>query len=292
MIVACDTFDHGDFPVYVDEGQDAREVAKSYDNPDAMLRVMEVYDLRGDKAAQLAVARCLNYDSSPRAASPSEGFGSGRAVEVAAAELGLPREGMMLAGGGQDSWLLTSGSTGTLSRISLIVYRDEDAAEASCRASVADWLANGEFFDIMTPTRELLVAVAGACRLEDLRPWLIARDRSGWARHAGKVDRSTKRKTLAGILAERGQGAGRGNMVDVVLEALEGDLADSMALLVEQCDFDPDQLVRAVVAACGGWRGFVLGGMSVTSEDGVVVVAGDEAAAVYMARLHEESRRG
>ena len=45
MIVACDTFDHGDFPHYVMPGQNAREVAKQYDNEAKMLRLMEVYDL-------------------------------------------------------------------------------------------------------------------------------------------------------------------------------------------------------------------------------------------------------
>ena len=47
MIVACDTFDHTDFPVYVEPGQDFWKVFGEYHiQPDKMLRVMEVYDLK------------------------------------------------------------------------------------------------------------------------------------------------------------------------------------------------------------------------------------------------------
>ncbi len=54
LIVACDTFDHEDFPVYVERGQDFWAVFGQYHiQPDKMLRVMEVYDLSADKDEQL-----------------------------------------------------------------------------------------------------------------------------------------------------------------------------------------------------------------------------------------------
>jgi hypothetical protein len=54
LIVACDTFDHDDFPVYVLGGDDFWSVYGRYANkPDQMLRVMEVYDLSADKQNQL-----------------------------------------------------------------------------------------------------------------------------------------------------------------------------------------------------------------------------------------------
>jgi hypothetical protein len=44
MIVVCDTFDHEDYPVYVDPGEDFWSVHAEYDGTN-MQRIMEVYDL-------------------------------------------------------------------------------------------------------------------------------------------------------------------------------------------------------------------------------------------------------
>jgi hypothetical protein len=44
MIVVCDTFDHDDYPVYVDPGEDFWSVHAEY-NGKNMQRIMEVYDL-------------------------------------------------------------------------------------------------------------------------------------------------------------------------------------------------------------------------------------------------------
>lgn len=60
MIVVCDTFDHDDYPVFVKPGEDVREREKYYRNA-SMQRVMEVYNLTGDMAAQLSQARAFNY---------------------------------------------------------------------------------------------------------------------------------------------------------------------------------------------------------------------------------------
>lgn len=58
MIVACDTFDHTDFPVLVGPDDDFFEIFGSYNaQGDKMLRVMEVYDLRQPCAEQLAEFR-------------------------------------------------------------------------------------------------------------------------------------------------------------------------------------------------------------------------------------------
>lgn len=60
MIVVCDTFDWDDYPVYVRADKDVREVAKEYDGKN-MQKIMEVYDLRLDKAMQLAEHRAFHY---------------------------------------------------------------------------------------------------------------------------------------------------------------------------------------------------------------------------------------
>ena len=60
MIVVVDTFDHGDYPVYVAAGQDAHTVAAGY-NGKNMQRIMEVYDLRLDRDRQMAETRAFHY---------------------------------------------------------------------------------------------------------------------------------------------------------------------------------------------------------------------------------------
>jgi hypothetical protein len=58
MLVICDTFDHEDYPVYVTSKEDAR---KRYQNPGAMERVMEVYNLSKDREQQLNKVRCFEF---------------------------------------------------------------------------------------------------------------------------------------------------------------------------------------------------------------------------------------
>lgn len=56
LLVVCDTFSYDDYPVFTttDEGCLAK-----YMFPGEMQRVIEVYDLRADKAEQLAAPRVL-----------------------------------------------------------------------------------------------------------------------------------------------------------------------------------------------------------------------------------------
>lgn len=61
MIVVCDTFDHGDYPVYVLPTEDVEEVRKYNNSYDRMTRVMEVYKLSMDRDVQLAEERAFNF---------------------------------------------------------------------------------------------------------------------------------------------------------------------------------------------------------------------------------------
>lgn len=56
MIVAVDRFDHEDYPVYVDEPDRVREEVSRIETS-SMQGVMEVYDLRADKLAQMLERR-------------------------------------------------------------------------------------------------------------------------------------------------------------------------------------------------------------------------------------------
>lgn len=64
MIVVCDSFDHDDYPVYVEHGQDPWAKANEYAGKDEQ-RVMEVYALHLDMDAQLAETRAFHYDAAP-----------------------------------------------------------------------------------------------------------------------------------------------------------------------------------------------------------------------------------
>lgn len=59
MIVVCDTFSHDDYPVFVRENQNAKEVVAEYDGPN-MQRVMEVYNLDMDINSQIDEIRCYH----------------------------------------------------------------------------------------------------------------------------------------------------------------------------------------------------------------------------------------
>ena len=58
MVVICDTFDYGDYPVYCKTPDAARDKVR---NPGDMQRVMEVYNLTGDIEDQLSRRRCYEY---------------------------------------------------------------------------------------------------------------------------------------------------------------------------------------------------------------------------------------
>lgn len=59
MLVVCDTYDHEDYPVYAaDDATCMREFANCTEAN--MQRVMEVYDLRLDKAEQMSARRVFN----------------------------------------------------------------------------------------------------------------------------------------------------------------------------------------------------------------------------------------
>ena len=48
MLVVCDTFDYNDYPVYVEKGQDVREVEAEHNDGKSMQKVMEVYSFSYD----------------------------------------------------------------------------------------------------------------------------------------------------------------------------------------------------------------------------------------------------
>jgi hypothetical protein len=60
MIVACDTFDYDDYPVYVMSHEDVHEVKAKIESSE-MQQVMEVYWLAGDLEEQISKPRSFTY---------------------------------------------------------------------------------------------------------------------------------------------------------------------------------------------------------------------------------------
>lgn len=55
MVVWCDTYDWSDYPACFDNRE---ETQRAINSPSSMQKVMEVYDLNGDREAQLGMYRC------------------------------------------------------------------------------------------------------------------------------------------------------------------------------------------------------------------------------------------
>ena len=60
VLVVCDTFDYGDYPVFVMPGQDVRKIADENNGPN-MTKLMEIYKLSEDWDTQLSQFRSFNY---------------------------------------------------------------------------------------------------------------------------------------------------------------------------------------------------------------------------------------
>ena len=60
LIVACDTWDWDDYPVYVDKSQDVRKEERRIQSSE-MQKVMEVYNINMDMESQLREYRSFNY---------------------------------------------------------------------------------------------------------------------------------------------------------------------------------------------------------------------------------------
>lgn len=61
MIVACDTFDYENFPVYVKKDEDVRDVAKNYEGPN-MTAIDEVYSNTYTFEDQMKERRAYHWD--------------------------------------------------------------------------------------------------------------------------------------------------------------------------------------------------------------------------------------
>ena len=61
MVIVCDTYDWEDYPFYVKEGQNVKEVVDDFAKK-GMNKIMEVYSLKKDKNSQLNEHRAFHFD--------------------------------------------------------------------------------------------------------------------------------------------------------------------------------------------------------------------------------------
>ncbi len=61
VIVVCDTFGYGDYPVMVMPGEDVRKKFTENNDDSAMKKVMEVYNLSMDIEEQIKERRSFNF---------------------------------------------------------------------------------------------------------------------------------------------------------------------------------------------------------------------------------------
>lgn len=64
LLIVWDTFDHDDYPVFANGDEDALAQHDAHDGKN-MQRVVEVYDLREDKDAQLHLHRVMRLPRRP-----------------------------------------------------------------------------------------------------------------------------------------------------------------------------------------------------------------------------------
>lgn len=64
MLIVTDTFDYEDYPSYASSEETARAQVKQYANA-PMSQVMEVYDLKADKWAQMISVRAWTLPDEP-----------------------------------------------------------------------------------------------------------------------------------------------------------------------------------------------------------------------------------
>jgi len=184
---------------------------------------------------------------------------------------------------------------GKSNKMSLAVYRTGADAEAAVRTLIQDSLIARTFFNYDFPDRSVLAEVSKVCTLADLTPYLTMAAREGWAMPTGDENEQGvsdpaigNAKTIveikvnqAALLAEWLK-----SPVAAVWRLQGGDLPSVLAVLIEQCSYDVDALLRALMSGRGGWRPYLSGCVAVTPE-GFVISALNLAAEEYLEELYD-----
>ena len=180
-------------------------------------------------------------------------------------------------------------------RMVFTVYVDDAAGWKTVAHEVEQSLLAGKFFEDFAITEKMVLATAKACDLLDLTPYLTVVSRRGWA--LPRVCDPTEGQSYelpSGVvticdLPGRQESRLAAYLQDPLsaLRNIHGDrLMAVMAVIIEQCSFNVDELVGAIIGSVGGWRSFTGSPITAKTPEGFVVVPTTQFALDYMENLH------
>jgi hypothetical protein len=217
-----------------------------------------------------------------------------------ATELRYNKDDLVVTWDEHESPLVLCLVAGRSNKMELVVYRNEAAAIGDCQKVIHQQLFSGRF---LTQTfeegieRSVLEAVAKVCNLADLTPYLTVAVREGWvmpndeandlSEHLQTERLQANEKTIPEMKANQAILLAKWlkKPVDAVWRLQGGDVASTVAVLIEQCSFDLDKLIGAIMTGMGGWRSFEICPIVATTPEGYIIVSANEQASTYLEEL-------
>jgi hypothetical protein len=176
---------------------------------------------------------------------------------------------------------------GRINGMAVVVYRNQESADADKNQQIIDSLLRGAFFEQKKVDPWMVNAVAKVCKLEDLTSYLTVLSREGWAMTDLEAEPSREVKTISQL--KRYQLRLLAMWLVDPLAALgvihKGDLSIVLAVLIEQCSYDEAALAKAIrsISGMGGL------GISATTSEGYIIEAENQEARDYLLALYESS---
>jgi hypothetical protein len=182
-------------------------------------------------------------------------------------------------------------------RMVFTVYVDDAAGWKTVAREVEQSLLAGKFFADFAITEQMVLAVAKTCDLLDLdlTPYLTVVSRRGWALPTEGQSYELPSGVVSICDLPGLQESRLAAYLQDPLSALRnihGDhLMAVMAVIIEQCSYNVDELVGAIIGSVGGWRSFTGSPITAKTPEGFVVVPTTQFALDYMEMLLRTSVR-
>jgi hypothetical protein len=174
-------------------------------------------------------------------------------------------------------------------RMVFTVYVDDAAGWKTVAREVEQSLLAGKFFADFAITEQMVLAAAKTCDLLDLTPYLTVVSRRGWALPTeGQSYELPSGVVSICDLPGRQESRLAAYLQDPLsaLRNIHGDhLMAVMAVIIEQCSLNVDELVGAIIGSVGGWRSFTGSPITAKTPEGFVVVPTTQFALDYMENL-------
>lgn len=187
------------------------------------------------------------------------------------------------------------------SKVRFIVHRSEADAENRCQAIIHKDLVAGTFFDKHFAERVMLEEVAKVCNLSDLTSYLTMVAREGWVMPIGEDEDFDVSDQITGVPQAISEIKNNRAVllsrwlkdpVAAVWKIHGGDVQSVLAVLIEQCSYDVDELTKAIMNAMGGWRSLSVSTVTATTSEGFIIEAKTKEASDYLEGLYTISKNG